>query len=129
MKLKKDTNQVADFASEISNHYDPSIYIESDFFKWIEYKQEREEYKENEVLKSKWKLIIDNEYYGDLETLKIGSIIDFTKKCILPKIDFGEISPIFFVYDFELGEWKSPTYQGGVVNRWDVDTKQYVPII
>ena len=95
---------------------------------WVGYEEKYEEYEENSVKKARWNFYINDVLYGNLEDLVIGAIYRSSIPRLLPNVDFGTTNPSYYVFDFELNEWKSPLFDTSGIKIWDAEKKQYVPL-
>ena len=95
---------------------------------WVHYVDHYEAYEEDGVQKARWTFSINDVNYGDLESLKIGAIYRPSIPRLLPNVDFGTTNPDYYVFDFELNEWKAPLFDLDGIKIWDTDKKEYVPL-
>lgn len=95
---------------------------------WVGYVEHYDQYEEDGVQKARWNFSINDVNYGDLESLKIGSIYRPLIPRLLPNVDFGTTNPDYYVFDFELNEWKSPLFDLDGIKIWNTDKKEYVPL-
>lgn len=131
-KIHNDSGIISEFASVNPNNIDDNGVVigpeSNDHFTWIAYDEQFEEYVDQQVTKGRWNIIINDTNFGDLENMTLGAIYRSSVPRLLPKIDFGTTNPNWFVFDFELNEWKSPLFEASGIKIWNTETQSYIDL-
>jgi hypothetical protein len=134
-RVKKDSGAIFEFSSinpnfeeNLDENGDVIAPEDSDHSYWVNYDEEYTEYEEDSVQKAMWTFSIKGTNYGDLESLKIGAIYRPSVPRLLPNVDFGTENPNYYVFDFELNEWKSPIFDLDGIKIWNTEKKEYVSL-
>jgi hypothetical protein len=134
-RVKRDSGTIFEFSSinpAVEENLDENKEVispeNSDHSYWVNYEEHYLEYEEDSVQKAMWTFSINGVNYGDLESLKIGVIYRPSIPRLLPSVDFGTENPNYYVFDFELNEWKSPSFDLDGIKIWDTEKKEYVPL-
>ena len=127
-KFKVIGGEIVDAASFKTDDYVDESLSDNEHFKWVEYLQVREEIEEESIIKIKWWAVINDKKIALLEYLVPGAIYRENSYKILPRVDYGTTNPELFVFDEDLNEWKSPTYEGGSVQVWIPSLKKHVEL-
>lgn len=137
VKIKKNSNQVADFKTINRELLDSTEEVDAwvakqieddDHFKWIEYDEVENNAEVENIFRLQWRVYIDGEDFGPLENMMIGSVIDDVRKSFLPRFNFGDSDPSLYKYDYVNHEWKAPLFEGGGTLVWDEASGDYVPL-
>ena len=128
VKIKNIGGEIVEGKSFKTDDYVEGSLQDNEHFKWLEYIQLREEVEEEKIVKTKWWAVIDDKKIGLLDELIPGAIYKEGSYRILPKVDYGTMSPDLFVFDEDLNEWKSPTFENGSIQVWDSSLKKHIEI-
>jgi len=135
-RVKRDSGKVFEFSSinpEISENLDENGEVlkpeNSDHSYWVEYEESFVDYVEQSIQKARWEFSVNGVGYGNLETLKIGSIYKKNISRLLPDVDFGTINPSWVIFDIESNEWMFPTFDTDGIKIWDAGKKEYTPLV
>jgi hypothetical protein len=128
-KVRRISNQVMSFVTYQYGTTNNVIPEDTDHFYWLEFNQTAHNKAampgSSAAPEIQIKAYIDGEPIGDMDDFQVGVVWEPSIKKFLPKIDFGDMSREFFVFDYTTWQWKSPQFESGKMLIWNPQNREY----
>jgi hypothetical protein len=128
-KVRRLSNQVVGFLTYQEGTTNNVLPEDNDHFYWLEFTQTAHNKAampgNPSAPEIEIKAYVDGQPVGLMDDFQVGVVWEPTVKKFLPKIDFGDMSREFFVFDYNTWQWKSPLFEGGKMLIWNPLNREY----